>query len=320
MSFRDMKGQDRAVSFLRGALAGGRVSHAYIFYGPEGVGKRTAALDFAKALQCLEVAGARPCGECLACKRISSSNHPDVSLIKPPRGEAFLGIDEIRGIIGSVGFKPYEARWKVYIIDDVDSMTNPAQNALLKTLEEPPPQVVLILIAKTLESLLPTIVSRSQHVKFFLLRPEAVEDILISACRVDAVHARLLGRVSSGSIGRAVSYIDTDFLETRRAVIEGVKRKKFFDLDLDGPSRTVLNLYLDIMLTWYRDILAVKSGLLDPEKLLNFDEADAIADEAKTAEFDFLDDIIKQIISTRALLDQNVNPKLAMGVLGLSLS
>ena len=178
MSFDGIKGQDRAVSFLKGSISGGRIAHAYIFYGARGVGKKLSALEFAKAVNCASP-GERPCRLCPSCAKIGSSSHPDVSVITPAAGSQSLGIDGIRSLISDISLKPYEARKKIYIIDEADSLTEEASNALLKTLEEPPTDSVIILIAEKLQHILPTIISRSQTVRFFALAAETVERILV---------------------------------------------------------------------------------------------------------------------------------------------
>ena len=322
MSFKNIKGQDRAIAVLRNAVKNNRLSHAYIFCGPEGIGKRLTALNFAKLLNCqAEPDGDEACGcdECASCKKIDSLNHPDVFLFSPEKEGSSIGIEKIRAIIKDIGLKPYEARKKVYIIDNASSMTREAANAFLKTLEEPPPDSILILITQDLRDLAVTLVSRCQAVKFSSLGINEVKEILMNIYKVDAALAQVIAHLSSGRLGAALRYKDGDFLKKRARIINGLCSNTLFDSDFDGASKTDLKLYLDIMLTWYRDILVAKvEGPQGKMSMVNIDKKDALLKEAGRLEFSYLDNMIKQIISTGSFLDINANPKLTMSVLGLA--
>jgi DNA polymerase-3 subunit delta' len=318
VSFDGIKGQDRAVSFLKGSISGGRIAHAYIFYGARGVGKKLSALEFAKAVNCASP-GERPCRLCPSCAKIGSSSHPDVSVITPAAGSQSLGIDGIRSLISDISLKPYEARKKIYIIDEADSLTEEASNALLKTLEEPPTDSVIILIAEKLQHILPTIISRSQTVRFFALAAETVERILVKDRGLEAGAAGVLSRLSSGSMAAALRYADGKFFEKRSVIIRSLRERSIFDIDLDRAAKPDLKAYLDIMLAWYRDLLVAKasSGAVDA---VNADMKGEISEESARISFGDLDRIIKSIIMTGAFLDQNANPKLAMAALGVEIS
>ena len=320
MSFKDIKGQDNAIEFLKSSIDNNKVSHAYIFIGPDGVGKKSTAINFAKALNCLSPKGGGPCDICAQCRKIDSSNHPDVLISSPAKEESSFGIDRIRAITKDIGLRPYEGRKKVYILDSADSMTQEAQNALLKTLEEPPSESVLILIVENINSIFPTIQSRAKRIRFFSLAPEIIENILIDIYKLDKEKAQILSRISSGELGRALKYNDEDFFQKRARIIDGLKCGTLLDSDLEGLSKTELKLVLDIMLTWYRDILVAKAGASGQSALVNTDRLNLIRDEAKRSSFEALNNIINQLILTRSFLEQNVNPKLAMGVLGISLT
>jgi DNA polymerase-3 subunit delta' len=321
VSFKDIQGQDRAVTFLRGSIESGRISHAYIFYGPDGIGKKLTAMNFAKALSCSaanEAGGvnfARSCDACISCRKIDSSNHPDVSVLRPEKEGGSIAIDAVRALIKDANLKPYEAKKKVYIIDEADGMKEEASNAFLKTLEEPPSDSVFILIAESLRRLPATIVSRSQVVKFFPLRVDEVKDILIKLYGVDESKAHVLSHLSAGRLGDAVKYADEVFFAKREKVIAALADRTFFESDFDKLSKTDLKVYLAILLTWYRDILVAKSG--GPE-VVNIDRKDAIIAEAAKTGFDRLEQMIGQIISTYSYVEQNANPRLAMAALGIS--
>ena len=318
MSFKDIKGQDSAVSFLRNSISGGRLAHSYIFAGPEGIGKRLAAMNFAKALNCLSEDSDKPCDSCPSCKKIDSLNHPDIFYIKPEKPGGSIGIDAIRGAIKDSGLKPYEGRKKVYIIDEADTMKHEAANSILKTLEEPQPGCIFILIAQGLDRILPTIVSRSQVVRFFSLGVNDIKNILVKSCGIDDARAQVASYLSCGRPGKAVKYGEADFLQKREAIIKGLIDRTFFDSDFDALSKQEIKAYLDIMLSWYRDILIVKAGASQQGLLANVDKKESILSESRRSGFDYLDKMIKTIILTGSFLEQNANPKVAMGALGLA--
>lgn len=318
MSFRDIKGQDSAIRFLKNTIENNRTAHAYIFLGSSGVGRKKTALNFAKALNCLSESPDKPCGQCASCKKIERFNHPDIFLLSPEKKGSSIKIERMRELIKNIGLKPYEAKMKVYIIDDAHQMTQEAENALLKTLEEPPSESILILITEDLSLLFQTIVSRSQVVRFFPLGLDEVKEILIKEYKIDAAQAHILSHLSSGSIGEALKYKDEKFFDRRESLIRGLLKNAFLDLDFDDVPKEDLRLSLDIMLTWYRDILVRKLGL-DDSRVVNIDKLDNISKEAKRLDADYLDGIIREIILTNSFLDQNANPKLAMSVLGLKI-
>jgi len=346
VSFKDIKGQDRAVSILKNAVENNRLSHAYIFWGPEGVGKKLTAVNFAKWLNCRGEVSGGPCDNCISCRKIDSSNHPDVFLFAPEKegssmvrlrpstgsgqvrsevegrspstlskAEGSIGIDKIRSVIKDIALKPYEAKKKIYIIDNAETLTREASNAFLKTLEEPTPVSVLILITQDLRDLMPTIISRGQAVKFYPLGTEQMKEILIKEYKVDEKLAQVLSHLSSGRLGAALRYRDESFLKKRARIINELCSNALFDSDFDGVSRADLRLYLDIMLTWYRDILITKAGT---GAIINVDKKDVILNEARRMEFSYLDRVMKQVILTGSFLDINANPKLVMSVLGLA--
>lgn len=303
-----------AVSFLTGAVRSRRFANGYIFSGPDGVGKRLTAINFAKAANC--ESEDLICHGCPSCIKIDSSNHPDVRVVRAEKDGGSIGIDAIRSVIEDAALKPYEALTRFYIVDEADSMTEEAANALLKTLEEPSTDSVLILISRNMERLYPTVRSRCQVVKFFLLDPAVIEDILTVSHKEDKTRSRLLANVSGGSMSQALRLKDEEYFEKREEVISALSKDLVLDLEFDKASRSDLRAILNIMLTWYRDILVAKAG---GPAAVNIDEIDTIAVLAKKLSFEKLDGILKKIISTQTYLEQNANPKLAMTALALAL-
>ena len=176
MSFTKLLGQENAVRLLKDDLDSGRIHHAYLFTGITGVGKRTLALEFARALFCEKQEG-EACGTCLSCRKIEHSNHPDLNSIAITEGDS-IKIEQIRELQRGLAFRPYERKWKLYIIEDADRMTPEAANSLLKTLEEPPHYGIIILLAREAESLLPTIISRCHVIQLNPLSVENIEKVL----------------------------------------------------------------------------------------------------------------------------------------------
>ncbi len=319
MSFKDIKGQDGAIEALKSSIRNDKISHAYMFIGPSGVGKKLTALNFAKALNCLSPKDEDSCDTCAQCKKIEAANHPDVLISSPAKENSSFGIDKIRAITKDIGLKPYEGRKKVYILESADSMTQEAQNALLKTLEEPLSESILILISESSGALFPTIRSRVQRVRFFPITVSEIGKILVDQYKLDYKKAEVLSRISSGELDRALKFNDEDFFRKRAHILDNLKSGAFPGPDFEGLSKPDIRMALDVMLTWYRDILVCKAAG-DRAALVNVDRADIIRGEAAELDLEALDKIINQIILTDSFLEQNANPKLAMGVLGMSIT
>lgn len=200
---------------LETSVRRGTLPHAYLFSGPEGVGKRTLAIRMAKALNCLgEVSGIEPCGTCRSCHKADTGSHPDILLLEPD-GNVFK-VDQVRELIGEIAFRPFEGRRRVFVLDGSDRMNEAAANCLLKTLEEPPPDSLLILISSNAFALLPTIVSRVQTLKFQPVGEHEIEAFLEERGS-SAMQARQAARLSGGSVAAALSFDPAVFEKTREA-------------------------------------------------------------------------------------------------------
>ncbi|MBK8027397.1 MAG: DNA polymerase III subunit [Chloroflexi bacterium] len=210
-------GHDWAVEHLRQTIRHNRVRHAYLIVGAESVGKSTVARAFAAALLCtVPDVDQRPCGECPSCRRIASGNHPDLLFTERGEDETTLTIDSIRAQIGRLSLKPFEGRFRFGIFPDFDQVRPQAQDALLKTLEEPAPHAILILLARSIEQILPTITSRSQLLHLRPASVETVQAVLRERYGADADTAALLAHLSGGRIGWAIRALqDPDSLARR---------------------------------------------------------------------------------------------------------
>ncbi len=281
MTLAAVVGQQRAVDALKGALKFEAVHHAYLFTGPEGVGKELTAIGFAQALLCRERPG-EGCGECSACARIFRGNHPDVTWVMPQeemiaRGLATraefsstpsrdIRVEQIRVLQERLALRPLEGARKVAIIAPADRMNAQSQNALLKTLEEPPSGTTLILTASAPELLLATIRSRCAKIPFGPLPLDFITEKVLSGRHLDKATAQLVAVMSEGSLARALE-VDLEALTRRREVIAlfeaAVDRQLVPMLQFSetfGVSREVADEVLSILRVWLRDLSAVKSG------------------------------------------------------------
>lgn len=211
MAFTRVLGQDLAKQIIGKALKNHSVAHAYLFYGPESIGKKLAAIEFAKALNCVSPSPEGGCDICTSCRKIDQGIHPDFFLVEPTKTsptakEAAIRIDEIRELQRKLGLQPYEGKTKVAVVDSAESMNAQAGNSFLKTLEEPSPSTVLILIASNLYQLLPTVISRCQRIQFTPLPTKAIRQILSSQENMDPVELDLRILHSRGQVNRALEH------------------------------------------------------------------------------------------------------------------
>lgn len=220
MSFDSVRDQRVAIRLLRNTLRRGRVPHGLLFFGPAGVGKRLAAMEFAKALNCLGGNG-QACGACLACRKIDHGNYPDFYQAAPMKKSRNIDVEAIDEIIEMASLRPFEGKWRVFLIHDADRMRAPAQNHLLKTLEEPLGNSVFLLLTEYPQFLLPTIRSRCQRVRFGALAADTVAEIVRSLRDVSEEEARAAALVAQGQVSRALDLVDS---EKRSVVLDVAER------------------------------------------------------------------------------------------------
>ncbi|HXI09909.1 MAG TPA: DNA polymerase III subunit delta' [Thermodesulfobacteriota bacterium] len=274
MSFKDIIGHTKEISVLAGSLANGRVPHALLFSGPEGVGKRLVALEFARALNCREFRGGSSgdsCGRCPDCALFDSGTHPNLTLAGPtdkdgqPSPEGLIRIEPVREIQNSLKYR-VERGSKAVIIDSADRMMPAAANAFLKTLEEPPADSVIMLVTSRSSDLLPTIISRCQRMNFRPLSSELVTRYLVEktgAAEADAVEA---ARLAAGSISKALFYASEGGYGKKKEIAGAVSAITPADTDAalslaaELSKRDDLVDVLEFLKTWYRDMLVGRSG------------------------------------------------------------
>ena len=314
-------GHEWAVELLQRALATGQLSHAYLLSGPPQVGKTTLARACAQALLC--TAEEPPCGQCTACRKVRQSIHPDLQIITPQRTN--LLIDQVRELQRQAALSPMEARYKVFILREIERATAPAANALLKTLEEPPSHVVLFLTLTQGEQTLPTVASRCQQLTLRPLPIAQVAQALRERWDVPPERAELLARLSQGRLGWAVTMLNDDTAWQERAQRlddllalssqDRVKRMRYAE-HLSRKGADAANV-LHLWSSWWRDLLLLQNGC--EEQVANIDRLDVLRSEARRYDNQQVRAFLGALAATSRYLQQNVNPQLALELLLLRL-
>ena len=217
-TFSEIVGQNYAVNFLKKVIQKKRLSHAYLFYGPKGVGKETSAYALISGLFCKNPKNGEACKSCISCKKIIKNIHPDLKIIFPEKKEIL--ISQIRSIMEFIKYRPIEAPYQIILISPAEKMNKQAANALLKSLEEPPPYTVFILISENQSQLLPTITSRCQFVRFNPIPSEIIEEYLKNYYQFEPEVAKTISQISQGSIGMAINIAQKGLLEEVNAFIK----------------------------------------------------------------------------------------------------
>ena len=321
MTFDQILGHERQKEILRRALANGRLAHAYLFSGPDGIGKRLMALALARAIVCLEQRG---CGHCLACRKIDHQNHPDLHILEPD-GNA-IKIDQIRSFQRELNFKPLEAPRKICMIEQADSMTVGAANALLKTLEEPRGDTLLVLLTAQPNRLLETIRSRCQPLPFARHPNSRIQAELEKQLGIESTESHVLAALSEGSFKKAFGKDRELYLDQRRELLKtltGLSSGSILPI-LDfaeklAADKTILPDILEIFQAFYRDVLMTLQGRGD-EELVNLDLREKVHRVSGRESVATILAKLDALVEIRRQLDRNVNRQLAMEVLLLKLA
>ena len=318
MNTESLVGHSQIVTHLTSAISMGKISHAYIFHGEKGMGKKFLANYFAKLIQCEspekdEYNRIVPCCKCKSCMQAESGNHPDI--ITVTHEKAGIGVDDIRlQVNGDIAIKPYSSKYKIYIIPDADKMTEPAQNALLKTVEEPPEYGILFLLADNTENLLATIHSRCVSLQLRPEKDELIKQYLTEALGVSGITADIATSFAGGNIGKAVKYAESEEFDREKGDVVEFLRKtdEIAPGEVMGYVKT-LSAYkadikecIDLMQLWFRDVLVYKSTGEDA-RLIFKEEKRYIKKLASFYDLQKINTILSGLSDAKGRLDSNVN-------------
>lgn len=313
-NFKDIIGQESIKKHLQTAIKTGNLSHAYIINGEYGSGRQTIASALAKTIQCQsKTDDTDACGVCTSCKQAESHNHPDIKYIT--HDKTSISVNDIREQLNNdISIKPYSSEYKIYIIPDANKMTEQAQNALLKTIEEPPVYAIIILLTENCDSLLPTIRSRCVTLTMNPVEKDKICTYIENKFQLEPEQAQIAANYCQGNIGKAIRFASSsDFIEMKNQVLKLLKNLDSMDIAsiIDtikefSTHKNDINDYLDLMLLWYRDVLMFKVTK-DANLLLYSDEYSAISEQATKRDYENIENIIAAIDKAKVRLKANVN-------------
>jgi len=320
MSFKDIIGQERAIKILTKSLKKNKVSSSYIFVGSEGTGKKLTAIEFAKALNCLDLnKNIEACENCQSCNEINKQCSPDLIIIEPTKNS--IKIEQIREMRKEIGLKPFKNKKKIYIIDKAEKMTLEASNCLLKTIEEPPYYAIIILICSRIDPILPTIVSRCQIINFGLITSIKIKELSLSKIKnIEKEKVEIISKLAQGSIGKAFK-LSTDkeyfirretLLNYLSTIVTGKYSNDFFEkvekivFEIDKIEEI-----LEIIKLWYRDILIIKKTGKQ-KYIVNCDKLEMLGKKSQVYSQKMLIDILNYLELAEEYLTKNVNKRLIL--------
>jgi len=340
MGLKDIVGQEKALYILRASIAKNRIAHAYLFTGEEGIGKRLTAINFAKILNCennRKASGVRGkeskidtphasrltpheidcCDKCPSCRKIDKAIHPDVLFIRPEGLGGQITIQAIRDMEEFLSYKSFEGGWKIVIIDSAESLNQPAANAFLKTLEEPPPQSLLLLISSMPELIPDTIRSRCQRINFSTLARQLMIELLKQNSELRTPNSRLM-LISMLSSGRVALALSEDLLERRERSLQGFK---ILLGDIEGTAwedRASMEEWFEWAELWLRDI-AVFTATGRADLLINHDKEEEIKKISNRSNLKDILILSERLNDIKGLLRFNLNKELTFYYTGLLL-
>lgn len=323
--FNAVAGHERIIKSLRESIKNDMTSHAYIFCGNKGSGRNLTAGAFAKTANCLSPINGNACGKCPSCIQFESGNNPDVFYVKATKTIS-ISVDDIREqIVNEVKIKPYSYKRKIFIIDKADTMTSQAQNALLKTLEEPPKYVLIILIAENTENFLPTVLSRCVMMKFSPISVNLIKNYLINNCAMNEDDAAFYAEYSIGSIGEALRLSgDENFYQMRNDIISCLDRLDTIDfvsamfMAKEMEKYKAYSELFDIMYMFYRDVFCMRL-FKDDRYVIQKDKIGLIEKKAKNLNEQTIAKRLDFIMDIKKKIRQNTAFRLSMEVLFMNL-
>lgn len=325
-TFKNVVGHNDIIKYMQAAVQEKAVSHAYILNGERGSGKKMLAKLFAMSLQCTNPEGGNSCGECQSCRQAVNNNQPDIIWVSHEKPNS-IGVDDIREQINNdVVIKPYSSPYKIYIVPEADMMTEQAQNALLKTLEEPPEYTVLFLLTENADSLLSTIRSRCVMLKLRNIRDTLVKKYLMEQMEVPDYQAEICAAFAQGNVGKAIMLATSEhFNEIKEEALQLLKYIE--DMELYEVEEAIKRIaayklqitdYFDIMAIWYRDVLIYKATM-NPDQVVFSDQLKFIKEQAKRKSYEGIEEILKSLENAKTRLRSNVNFDLVMELLLLTI-
>lgn len=323
--FSNIIGHESIIEYFQNAISMDKVSHAYILNGEDKSGKLMLAEAFAAALQC-EEKGIEPCGNCRSCKQAAGRNQPDILYVSHDKPNT-ISVDDVRKQINDdIVFKPYSSKFKIYIVDEAEKMNIQAQNALLKTMEEPPSYAVILLLTVNADSFLPTILSRCVRLDLKPVSDEKIRKYLIEQKQVSKDQADICIAFAQGNVGKAIRLSDSEnFNEMKNSAISLIKRLD--EIDLHGMMEAVkkiteykleINDYFDFIMIWYRDVLLYKATA-DANRLIFRDEVYSIKKAASHSSYEGIETILAALDKAKDRLRANVNFELLIELLLLTI-
>lgn len=321
-TFKDIIGQEQIKDHLTHAIEQGKISHAYVINGERFSGKEFIANVFAMALQCEHPDGVEPCQQCHSCKQALSGNQPDIIRVTHEKPNT-IGVDDIRTQLNTdIAIKPYSSPRKIYIIQEGEKMTAQAQNALLKTLEEPPAYAVILILTTNVDALLPTILSRCVVLNMKPVRDDLVKKYLMEELQIPDYKANVCVAFARGNLGKARQLASSEEFDHIKE--EAVSMLKYVqDMEINEMLAAIKKIqeykfdvedYLDILAIWYRDVLLFKATN-DANHLIFKEEIQYIKKCADRCAYEGIEDILKALDKAKSRLKANVNFELTMELL-----
>ena len=324
-SFKDVVGHKDIINYIRNAVTENKVSHAYILNGERGSGKKMLANLFATTLLC-EKQGPDPCNACHSCHQAESGNHPDIIRVTHEKPNT-ISVDDIRRQVNEdIQIKPYQGPYKIYIIAEADLMTVQAQNALLKTIEEPPAYAVIMLLTENAEVLLPTIRSRCVMMKLRNIKDQLVKKYLMEQMEIPDYKADVCVAFAQGNMGKAIMLAHSEYFNeikeeavhllrniddmTVPELMDAVKRCMTYKLEIND--------YLDIIAIWYRDVLIYKATK-NVDRVVFSDQMKYIKERARRSSYEGIENILDALEKAKARMKANVSFELSMELLLLTI-
>ena len=323
--FKDIVGHKQIIEHLKSAISAGKISHAYILNGENNAGKMMLAESFAMALQC-ETGKEEACMQCRSCHQAVEHNQPDIIYVTHEKPN-IISVDDIRHQLNNdMVIKPYSSKYKIYIIDEAEKMNIQAQNALLKTIEEPPAYAVILLLTTNADSFLPTILSRCITLNLKTVKEELIKEHLMKVHRIPDYQAEVCASFAQGNVGKAIQLASSDeFNELKSSVIGIVKKIEDMDIyELNGIMKQIseyknnMEDFFDLLILWYRDVLYYKSTE-NVTHLIFKDEVYDIKRQAAKKSYSGIERILSSIEQTKRRLNANVNFDLSIELLLLTI-